>query len=130
MFASALGLVAALAILLSAGVAADIRLVADGSETVGLVRAVESGNHETIRYEYTVDDTTYAGAGRVPSALPGEVGVGRPIKVRYVRSDARISTLGNPADETVTTGGLAILVGLGISFVIARRMRHVFERRS
>jgi len=76
-------------------------LESDGIRTTGTVTALESENHQVVRYRYQVAGATYEGVGSAGVGNPGfnALDVGTPVMIYYEASNPRVSALGNPAQR-------------------------------
>jgi hypothetical protein len=77
------------------------RLAFAGVHTNGQVSAKEPGNHQSIRYEFSVGTNNYSGVGNADhGGLPGldRIGVGEIIPVTYLPDQPEISVPGDPIE--------------------------------
>jgi hypothetical protein len=109
------------------------RLSKVGIQTRGHVIAKEPLNHNGIRYEYRVGDTSYTGistAGHGGLRPFESVRVGDQIVVTYLPESPGVSTAGDPKEHYASRSGLlfvimplAIAAVLLMGFLIHRRLR-------
>jgi hypothetical protein len=109
------------------------RLVHSGSKIRGKVVAKEPENHQSIRYEYSVDSKIYSGSsstgfGGLP--LLSEIKIGDQIPVTYWPERPSVSLPGDPADLYSSWSLLLFVVLPCVSLLVGGIAAFLMRRRS
>jgi hypothetical protein len=87
-----------------------------GVRGIGVVTALEPGNHQTVLYKFDAGGKTYSGAGRAGFGNPGFGGlsVGQSVIIYYDSDDPNESCVGIPAE--LIKNEIPPILGAGITF--------------
>ncbi len=88
------------------------RLAHGAAATAGRITAIDRSNHNTVRYEFTVDGRRQNGAQQGYSQA-GSAKIGESIRIYYLPNDPSVSLADQPSDELqneIITVGLAAIL--------------------
>ena len=88
------------------------RLARSGVQLVGTVTAKEPMNHQSVRFDYAVGSTHYAGGpcGITQTSEFERIRIGDPIQITYLREQPMISVCGDAKGTYSTASGVLFAI--------------------
>ena len=88
------------------------RLEHAGKQTEGTITAKERGNHESVRFQYTVSSKVYSGTDSLgfTNLSFDNVNVGDAVPVTYWPTEPIVAIIGNPYQIYMSWTGLLFIV--------------------